>query len=251
MAQNLPRGTPARVLVLLTLLIGLVVVSAWRDALRRDRDTWVRFPTALGDTGLLKPSQLPVTLTTGGKTVSLTIGGQALHRRDDRMFRVAAGEGTGLPFTLFTNRENLVSDEDPKLYARTAPHLFQRLHARLGPVSLDVSPSDSTFSDPTPVSAVGREDAPVRDGEPVSPGSINPEDAARPRPPGGPPQPDLADERDPDSEPALPARERMEDGLPVRKAIPVEDEEPFMEAPVTDPAVSDKKAPISPKKGGL
>lgn len=241
MAQNLPRGTPARVLVLLTLLIGLVVVSAWRDALRRDRDTWVRFPTALGDTGLLKPGQLPVTLTTGGKTVSLTTGGQALHRRDDRMFRVAAGEGTGLPFTLFTSRENLVNDEDPKLYARTAPHLFQRLHARLGPGSPDVSPTDSTFSKATPAPASGRDDTPV------PPSSLLPGVPARPGLPSGSPQPALADERDPNFEPALPAKERMEDGLPVRKAIPVEDEEPFME----EPSLSDKKDAISPKKGGL
>lgn len=247
MAQNLPRGTPARVLVLLTLLIGLVVVSAWRDALRRDRDTWVRFPTALGDTGLLKQGHLPVTLTTGGKTVSLTTGGQTLHRRDDRMFRVTAGEGAGLPFTLFTSRENLVNDEDPKLYARTAPHLFQRLHARLGPGSPDVSPTESTFFKATPAPAGGRDDTPAQDGNPVPPSAFLPGVPARPGLPSGSPQPALADERDPDSEPALPARERMEDGLPVRKAIPVEDEEPFME----QPPLSDKKNAISPKKGGL
>ena len=74
---------------------------------------------------------------------------------------------------------------------------------------------------------------------------------ARPGPAAEFPMTDLPNEPDPESAPALPADERMEDGLPVRKAIPVEDEEPFMEAPVADPSLSDKKGAISPKKGGL
>lgn len=243
MAQNLPRGTPARVLVILTLLIGLVVVSAWRDALRRDRDTWVRFPTALGDTGLLQPGHLPVTLDTGGKTVLLTAGGPGLHRRDDRMFRVLTDAGTGLPFTLFTTKESLGTEEDPKLYARTAPHRFQRLRARLGPAATAGAPLTDPPSNPRPAPAELMESPPPTPPTPPMPSRSDP--AA----------PFEADATDPDFAPPLPAKERIEDGKPVRKAIPVQDEEPFMEAPAADPAadpaISDKKGSISPKKGGL
>jgi hypothetical protein len=132
MAQNIPRGTPARVLVLLTMLVGLVVVSAWRDALQRDTGTWVRYPTALGDTGLLLQGQFPVRLDAGGKIVTLTAGGAAFHRRDDRMFRVVTGAGVGLDFTLFSSKEILSADAEPKLYGRTGPHQYVRLRAKMG-----------------------------------------------------------------------------------------------------------------------
>jgi hypothetical protein len=132
MAQNIPRGTPARVLVLLTMLVGLVVVSAWRDALQRETGNWVRYPTALGDTGLLLPGQFPVRLDAGGKIVTLSAGGAAFHRRDDRMFRVITGAGAGLDFTLFSSKEILSADAEPKLYARTGPHQYVRLRAKLG-----------------------------------------------------------------------------------------------------------------------
>ena len=132
MAQNIPRGTPARVLVLLTMLVGMVMVSVWRDALQRNKGTWVRYPTALGDTGLLLPGHLPVRLDAGGKIVSLTAGGPSFHRRDDRMFRVVTGAGAGLAFTLFSSKETLSADAEPKLYARTGPHQYVRLRAKLG-----------------------------------------------------------------------------------------------------------------------
>ncbi len=131
MAQNLPRGTPARVLVLLSLLTGLVTVSVWRDALQRPGNTWVRYPTALGDPGLLKPGQLPVKLDTPGGTVALSAGGTPLRRGDHRMFRVRTEMKPMLPFTLFTTVENLAATPDPKLYARTAPHVFLKLRAQV------------------------------------------------------------------------------------------------------------------------
>ena len=131
MAQNIPRGTPARVLVLLALLLGLVVVSAWRDALRRDAATWLRHPTALGDTGLFLRGQAPVRLNTGGKTILLTAGAATMHRRDDRMFRVTTGFGENLPFSIFTTTEYFASETEPRLYARIAPHQFLRLRAAL------------------------------------------------------------------------------------------------------------------------
>ncbi len=170
MAQNIPRGTPARVLVLLTMLVGLVVVSAWRDALQRDTGAWVRYPTALGDTGLLLPGQLPVRLDAGGKIVTLTAGGPAFHRRDDRMFRVATGAGAGLVFTLFSSKEILSADAEPKLYARTAPHQYVRLRAKLGgtPPSL-VTPGELRATPGPPVLKaipVEPDEAIFRDGTP-------------------------------------------------------------------------------------
>lgn len=148
MAQNLPRGTPARVLVLLTLLTGLVVVSAWRDALGRETNTGVRYPTALGDAGLLLPGQLPAHLQTGGRHFTITSGGPTFHRRDDRMFRVLTGAPEGLPFSLFTTRETLPDEAEPKLYARTAPQQYLRLRASLHPSGAPVA----TPSRPVPAS---------------------------------------------------------------------------------------------------
>ena len=146
MAQNIPRGTPARVLVLLTLLVGGAVVSAWRDALRQAQNTWVFHPTALGDAALLQPDQLPVYLNTGGKIVNLTSSGGTLQRRDDRMFRVQTATEGDLPFTLFSNRENLTGHADPKLFARTAPGQYIRLRAGMGAVKTNTL--ESLGSDP-------------------------------------------------------------------------------------------------------
>ena len=127
MAQNLPRGTPARVLVLLALLLGLTAVSTWRDALQRDTASWVRHPTALGDASLFLPGQAPARLSTDGKNIILIPSKSALHRRDDHMFRVTTGFGESLPFSVFSTRSTLQTEAEPRLYARTAPHTFRRL----------------------------------------------------------------------------------------------------------------------------
>ncbi len=171
MAQNLPRGTPGRVLVLLALLMGVVVVSAWRDALRREENTWVRHPSALGDTGLMAPGQPPVLLETGGKIFTLTPGSVPLHRRDDRMFRVMASAGAALPFSVFTTSETFAAGSDPKLYARTAPHQFLRLRATLQPPG---TPAPAMLPAPAPPAAAGEERPvpkaiPVEEDEPVFP----------------------------------------------------------------------------------
>ena len=165
MAQNIPRGTPARVLVLLALLMGLVAVSAWRDALRRDAATWVRHPTALGDTGFFIPGLPPVQLTTGGKAITLTAGAAPFHRRDDRMFRVITGFGESLPFSVFSTKETLESETEPRLYARTAPHQFLRLRAAL------VAPEARPATLLPPLSAAPRPapEPPVRKAIPLGP----------------------------------------------------------------------------------
>lgn len=147
MAQNLPRGTPARVLVLLTLLTGLVVVSAWRDALQRDRAVWLNYPTALGDDAYCRPDQFPVQVEAEGQVVRLApADGKVLRLRDDRMFRLGPGPGDSLPFQLYTTVENPGSATDAPLYARTGPGKFIQLQAgledksRLPPVSSAAPP---------------------------------------------------------------------------------------------------------------
>ena len=165
MAQNLPRGTPARVLVLLALLMGLVAVSAWRDALRRDAANWIRHPTALGDTGFFVPGQAPVQLTTGGKAITLTAGKAPFHRRDDRMYRVTTGFGDNLPFSVFSTKETLETEAEPRLYARTAPHQFLRLRA-----ALTASTVPSSTSPPlVPVPLRTLPETPVRKAIPLGP----------------------------------------------------------------------------------
>ena len=165
MAQNTPRGTPARVLVLLALLMGLVAVSAWRDALQRGAVTWIRHPTALGDTAVYLPGQPPVRLTTGGKAITLTAGAVPFHRRDDRMFRVTTGFGESLPFTVFSTRETLESESEPRLYARIAPHQFLRLRASMaGPGALSGTPPPSVSTAPPPPP-----ETPVRKALPLGP----------------------------------------------------------------------------------
>lgn len=174
MGQNLPRGTPARVLVLLTLLTGLVVVSVWRDALRRDRDLWTRHPTALGDRGFLLPGHLPAQLEIKGQWIHLTAGPAALSRRDDRMFRIETG--SPLPFTLFSPRETLDagSGSDPRFYGRTAPGQYLRLKPRHGPVPPQPTKTDlqdAPGSPPplSPVPGIVVKENPLIPDQPLSP----------------------------------------------------------------------------------
>ena len=165
MAQNIPRGTPARVLVLLALLMGLVAVSAWRDALRRNAAMWIQHPTALGDTGFFLPGQPAVHLTTDGKAITLTAGSTPFHRRDDRMFRVTTGFGESLPFSVFSARETLETEAEPRLYARVSPDQFLRLRATLnGPQASSDMPALPQPAAPSPAPEI-----PVRKAIPLGP----------------------------------------------------------------------------------
>jgi hypothetical protein len=180
MAQNLPRGTPGRVLVLLAMLTGLVVVSAWRDALRRETlrreatqrgegHPGIRHPTALGDAGLLDPGQLPLYLQAAGKNFTLSAGGPIYHRGDDRMFRVLTGEQAGFPFTLFSTHETISSETEPRLFARKAPHQYLRLRTRLvqaeTPLGVATSPDPARQSPPPNSKAALVEDLPEAPGK--------------------------------------------------------------------------------------
>lgn len=171
MAQNIPRGTPARVLVLLALLLGLVVVSAWRDALRREASTWLRHPTALGDTRLFLRGEAPVRLNTGGSMILLTAGAATMHRRDDRMYRVATGFGENLPFSIFSKTENFESEAEPRLYARIAPHQFLRLRATIDPPGplKEVVPASLAMPSPSPAELPIRKALPLGKEEGVFP----------------------------------------------------------------------------------
>lgn len=132
MAQNLPRGTPGRVLILLALLTSVVMVSAWRDALQRSRTVRLRYPTAVGDAAFYTPGSGPLRISSPGGVVELReSAGPRLRRADDRMFRVDLN--TGYPFPLYTDREKLAADVDPRLYARVAEGEFVRLRPLLAP----------------------------------------------------------------------------------------------------------------------
>ena len=145
--------------------MGVVAVSAWRDALVRDAATWVRHPTALGDTGFFVRGQPPVRLASGGKSIVLTPGSAILHRRDDRMFRVTTGAGGDLGFSLFTTRENLAAAAEPRLYTRIAPNQFLRLRA-----AVEDGAGSAAFPPPGPPATLPPvPPVPVRKAMPIDP----------------------------------------------------------------------------------
>lgn len=119
MSRNTARGTPAKVLVLFALLTGVVVVSAWRDSLRRadlERVTW---PTATGDNSFHQPGGPPLELKTQGSVFILEEEtGERLQQRDDFMWRVPLA--VPVP-RLYTTTESWPAGEVPPLYLKTAP----------------------------------------------------------------------------------------------------------------------------------
>ncbi|MBP7950489.1 MAG: hypothetical protein KA004_12610 [Verrucomicrobiales bacterium] len=58
MAENLPRSTPARVLLLFAFLFAGVVAAVWRDGQMRPQLESVVYPTALGDALEVPPTVL-------------------------------------------------------------------------------------------------------------------------------------------------------------------------------------------------
>ena len=125
MAQNTARGTPARVLLLFALLSGVVVVAAWRDALRRRDIEHVTYPTAVGDTAYYKPGSEPVKITVGDAVFTLQERPAEIRiSRDDRMFRVPLA--VPVP-RLYTVSETWPAGEIPELYLKTAPGEYQRM----------------------------------------------------------------------------------------------------------------------------
>jgi hypothetical protein len=124
MAQNIPRGTPARVLLIFALLMGAVVVSSIQDARRPDsfRITW---PTAVGDEAYHKPGGEPLQISVNGAAYSLhEDAGERLQRRDDRMFRVPLA--VPVP-RLYTTSNTFPPNEVPPLYLKTGDGEYMRV----------------------------------------------------------------------------------------------------------------------------
>lgn len=129
MAQNTPRGTPARVIIIFALLAGAVVVSAWRDALR-GRGGSISYPTAVGDTAFHKPGSPPLQITVSGATFTLNEqNGERLQCRDDRMFRVPLPVPTP---RLYATTKSFPPEEVPPLYLKTAEGEYVRVEVHAG-----------------------------------------------------------------------------------------------------------------------
>ena len=125
MAQNTARGTPARALLLFALLSGVVVVAAWRDALRRKEMEHVTYPTAVGDTDYYKPGGEPLKIDVAGTLFTLQERPAEIRiSRDDRMFRVPLA--VPVP-RLYTPSETWPAEDIPPLYLKTAPGEYQRM----------------------------------------------------------------------------------------------------------------------------
>ncbi len=129
MAQNTPRGTPARVLILFSLLTGAVMVSALQDARREDLFR-VTYPTAVGDGDFYRQGEEPPSVEVRGAVVYLLEHGEGkLQRRDDRMFRVPLAAASP---RLYTTSETLPENGTPPLYLKTGEGEFLRVEPRAG-----------------------------------------------------------------------------------------------------------------------
>ena len=124
MAQNTPRGTPARVLILFALLTGAVAVSSIQDA-RREGVFRISYPTAVGDDGYHKPDGDPLQVAVHGAIFILhEVSGERLQQRDDRMFRVPLAVPSP---RLYTTANTYPENEVPPLYLKTADGEYQRV----------------------------------------------------------------------------------------------------------------------------
>lgn len=129
MAQNTPRGTPARVLILFALLTGVTVVSALRDS-RRPGLASVSYPTAVGDTDFHRPGDRPLQIAVHGSIFSLhEEADERLHRRDDRMFRVPLA--VSVP-RVYTTAESFSGEELPPLYLKAGHGEYVRVGLQKG-----------------------------------------------------------------------------------------------------------------------
>ncbi|HEX2746523.1 MAG TPA: hypothetical protein VHM91_00880 [Verrucomicrobiales bacterium] len=129
MAQNIPRGTPARVLIVFALLGGAVAVSTIQDA-RKNELFRVTYPTAVGDDSYYKSGGEPVQITVNGSVFSLhEVAGERILRRDDRVFRVPLS--VPVP-RLYTTTDSSPPNEIPPLYLKTADGEYQRVELQAG-----------------------------------------------------------------------------------------------------------------------
>jgi hypothetical protein len=124
MAQNTPRGTPARVLILFALLTGAVAVSTIQDA-RREGDFRITYPTAVGDDSYYRPATEPLQIAVHGTVFNLREDpAERIQRRDDRMFRVPLA--VPVP-RLYTPSNSFSPNEVPPLYLKIADGEYLRV----------------------------------------------------------------------------------------------------------------------------
>ncbi len=100
MAENIPRATPGRLLLLFSLLFLAVAAATWRDAPRRESLDSVDFPTAMGDEELCPPEALTIA---GGFAARLfgeekdaiwsPTGPEAIEWPEDRLYKVGRDLG--------------------------------------------------------------------------------------------------------------------------------------------------------------
>jgi|GEM_PF-5841141 len=127
MAQNTARGTPARILIIFSLLAGAVVVSALRDSRRADSGK-IRYPTAVGDITYHAPGSGPLQIAVHGSVFTLQEeSSERLERRDDRMFRVPLAVPEP---RLYTTTDSFAEKEVPPLYLKVADGEYVRVELR-------------------------------------------------------------------------------------------------------------------------
>jgi hypothetical protein len=129
MAQNTARGTPARILIIFSLLAGAVVVSALRDSRRADTGM-IRYPTAVGDITYHTPGTGPLQIAVHGSIFTLSEeSAERFQRRDDLMFRVPLA----MPEPrLYTTTDTFPEHEVPPLYLKVADGEYVRVELRAG-----------------------------------------------------------------------------------------------------------------------
>ena len=147
MAQNIPRGTPARVLIVFALLGGAVAVSTIQDARKSDLFR-ITYPTAVGDDSYYKSGGEPVQITVNGTVFSLhEVTGEKILRRDDRVFRVPLS--VPVP-RLYTTSDSFPANEIPPLYLKTADGEYQRVELQAGAGKSEQSPASPRTSGENP-----------------------------------------------------------------------------------------------------
>jgi hypothetical protein len=125
MAENQSKDTPARVLLLFTLLFAGVTAAAWREAGHRDSIESVDFPTALADA-----QYCPISLLTKGaafqgmldgheKIVTFTVAASSARKQqEERLWKV--GKTADGAFYIYQQQ----GGESKSLWVKSAPNQF-------------------------------------------------------------------------------------------------------------------------------
>jgi hypothetical protein len=115
MARNSPRGTPARIVLVFSLLTAVVAVSAWRDRHRAglSRTGW---PSAVGDEEFYETGSGPLALGVEGRMFRLVEeNGERVALRDDLMWRVPLALSRP---RVYAPEQALPQDRLPRLFVK-------------------------------------------------------------------------------------------------------------------------------------